>query len=143
MDDRLVLDYNHMMAASIGARGIDPASLEEAAVRFRAVHDDVERRRAAGELAFLGLPYERDTVGEIRTFAEGVGQAFDTVVVLGIGGSALGATALQHALLRPFPAERMEAVPVSPRVNTVGVDDPECERPLAEAPPVPVQGTLF
>ena len=48
-----------------------------------------------------------------------------------------------HALLRPFPAERMEAVPVSPRVNKVDVDDAECERPLAQAPPVPVQGTLF
>jgi putative SOS response-associated peptidase YedK len=48
-----------------------------------------------------------------------------------------------QALLRPFPAERMEAVPVSPRVNRVDVDDAECERPLAQAPPVPVQGTLF
>jgi putative SOS response-associated peptidase YedK len=48
-----------------------------------------------------------------------------------------------HALLKPFPAERMAAVPVSPRVNRPDVDDPECERPLAEAPPVPVQQTLF
>jgi putative SOS response-associated peptidase YedK len=48
-----------------------------------------------------------------------------------------------HALLRPFPAAKMEVVPVSPRVNKADVDDPECERPLAEAPPVPVQGTLF
>ena len=48
-----------------------------------------------------------------------------------------------QALLRPFPAERMVAYPVSPRVNSPSVDDPECERPLAEAPPVPVQTTLF
>ena len=47
-----------------------------------------------------------------------------------------------QALLRPFPAERMEAVPVSPRVNKADVDDPECERPV-EALPVPVQQTLF
>jgi hypothetical protein len=37
----------------------------------------------------------------------------------------------------------MAAIPVSPRVNRADVDDPECERPLAEAPPVPVQQTLF
>lgn len=48
-----------------------------------------------------------------------------------------------QALLRPFPADRMAAVPVSPRVNRADVDDAECERPLAEAPPVPVQQTLF
>jgi putative SOS response-associated peptidase YedK len=48
-----------------------------------------------------------------------------------------------QALLKPFPAGAMAAVPVSPRVNRADVDDAECERPLAEAPPVPVQQTLF
>ena len=48
-----------------------------------------------------------------------------------------------HAVLRPFPAERMIAVPVSPRVNSAAVDDPECERPVAEPPTAPVQTTLF
>jgi len=46
-------------------------------------------------------------------------------------------------ILRPFPAEGMLAYPVSPRVNSAVVDDPECERPVAEAPPGPVQTTLF
>ena len=48
-----------------------------------------------------------------------------------------------HRVLRPFPAEEMVAVPVSPRVNSAAVDDPECERPVAEPPPAPVQTTLF
>ena len=48
-----------------------------------------------------------------------------------------------HRVLRPFPAERMSAVPVSPRVNSVAVDDPECETPVAEPPEAPVQTTLF
>ena len=46
-------------------------------------------------------------------------------------------------VLRPFPAAEMIAVPVSPRVNSAAVDDPECERPVPEPPPVPVQTTLF
>jgi putative SOS response-associated peptidase YedK len=46
-------------------------------------------------------------------------------------------------ILRPFPAEEMVAHPVSPRVNSTAVDDPECEKPVAEAPPAPVQTTLF
>ena len=37
----------------------------------------------------------------IRGFAEGLGQAFDHVLVLGIGGSALGVKALLNALREP------------------------------------------
>ena len=48
-----------------------------------------------------------------------------------------------HRILQPFPAAEMVAHPVSPRVNSAAVDDPECERPVAEAPPAPVQTTLF
>jgi putative SOS response-associated peptidase YedK len=48
-----------------------------------------------------------------------------------------------HRVLRPFPAGAMVAVPVSPRVNSAAVDDPECERPVAEPPAAPVQTTLF
>lgn len=101
MPDRLVLDYNNMLAPAVGEHGIDPSALDAAAGAFRDVQANVERRRGAGELAFLDLPYERDVVGRIRGFADGLGQAFDTVVVLGIGGSALGATALRGALRPP------------------------------------------
>lgn len=38
------------------------------------------------------------SVAEIETFADGAGQAFSDVVVLGIGGSALGPIALRSAL---------------------------------------------
>jgi glucose-6-phosphate isomerase len=40
-------------------------------------------------------------VRNIRGFAEGLGQAFDHVLVLGIGGSALGVKALLNALREP------------------------------------------
>ena len=49
---------------------------------------------------------------------------------------------LQRVLL-PFPASRMVAIPVSPRVNSPAVDDPECEKAVAEPPASPVQTTLF
>ena len=48
-----------------------------------------------------------------------------------------------HRILRPFPAEEMVAYPVSPRVNSTAVDDPECETRVAEPPSAPVQATLF
>jgi glucose-6-phosphate isomerase len=101
MSERLVLDYNRMLTPVTGPGAIEPADLEGLAGRFGGVHANVERRRAAGDLPFFDLPRERQSVDRIRTFADGIGQAFDTVVVLGIGGSALGTTALRDALLKP------------------------------------------
>ena len=50
------------------------------------------------------------------------------------------------ALLRPFPAEEMEAIPVSPRVNSPNNDDAsllERVEPEPEPDPEPRQRTLF
>lgn len=102
MADRIAFDYGNMLASRLDGRGVRDADLDAAAAGFAAVHAAIEARRADGTLGFLKLPHERETVGHIRAFGEGPGQAFDTIVVLGIGGSALGATALRTALLRPF-----------------------------------------
>ena len=47
-----------------------------------------------------------------------------------------------RALLQPFPAERMEAFPVSPRVNGTAADDADLVRPVAPTPD-PGQLRLF
>ncbi len=98
---RLVLDYNNMLAPRLGGRGIDPQRLEAMAERFRGAHAEVQRRRESGEIGFFQLPYQGDLVDQVRKFANGLGQAFGTAVVLGIGGSALGTIALREALVAP------------------------------------------
>jgi glucose-6-phosphate isomerase len=133
MTERLSLDYNRMLAPATAGRGIEPHRLEAAAERFRDTHSSVEERRAAGQLAFLDLPHERSVAGRIRTFADGLGQAFDTVVVLGIGGSALGTVALQNALLRPHWNELDdEARDYYPRLYVLDNVDPSTIGPLLE-----------
>ena len=97
-DDHLIIDYGNMMAPRLGGRGLDPEALAGLADRFRGVHRDTELRRADGELGFFALPTRTELIDEIEAFADGPGQAFENVVVLGIGGSALGGTALLLAL---------------------------------------------
>ncbi len=100
--DSIVLDYNNMLAPRLGGgRGIDPASLDGMAERFREAHADTARRVKSGELGFYALTDETETLASIESFANGAGQAFSNVVVLGIGGSALGTVALRTALLDP------------------------------------------
>ncbi|HEX6040432.1 glucose-6-phosphate isomerase, partial [Longimicrobium sp.] len=98
----ITLDYNNMLAPRLGGRGIDPAKLDALADRFRAAHEDATRRREGGELGFYALADGGETVDAICDFAEGAGQAFSNVVVLGIGGSALGTTAMRTALKHPL-----------------------------------------
>jgi glucose-6-phosphate isomerase len=133
MTDRLLLDYNAMLSPRLGGRGLEPSLLDATAERFRAIHEEVETGRAEGRLAFFDLPYEKDTVREIRSFAEGVGQAFDTIVVLGIGGSALGTIALHQALRPPFWNELADdAREYYPRLYVLDNIDPSTIAPLLD-----------
>jgi glucose-6-phosphate isomerase len=96
------LAYGRMFEESLGgSHGLPRARLAELAVRFSEVQAEVRRRRAAGEYGFYKLTDQADTVREISTFAEGLGQLHEHVLVLGIGGSALGAKALLSALRKP------------------------------------------
>src|SRR5687767_8033904 len=95
------IDYTNMLAPALGGRGIDSDFVSENAKAFADAHTDTEARRAAKELGFFDLPYASHVIDEIQQFADTIGQANRTVVVLGIGGSALGTLALQQALCKP------------------------------------------
>ncbi|HXE58088.1 MAG TPA: glucose-6-phosphate isomerase [Gemmatimonadales bacterium] len=84
-----------------GKHGLPRPTLAELARRFPEVQAEVAQRRAAGEYGFYGLGDQTGTVKRITAFAEGLGQAHDHVLVLGIGGSALGTRALLAALRQP------------------------------------------
>lgn len=142
MSDRIVVDYNNMMAPALGGRGVSEDTLDKYAARFKEVHRVVDARRERGEIGFFKLPHERDVVREIRAFADGIGQAFDTVVVLGIGGSALGTLALQQALLKPHWNELGdEQRDYFPRLYVLDNVDPTTIGPLLER--LDLRRTLF
>ena len=96
------LAYGRMMQDGLdGEHGLSRARLEELEARFRDIQAEVRTRQAEGEYGFYALAEQPATVKSIASFAEGLGQAHDHVVVLGIGGSALGAKALLNALRSP------------------------------------------
>jgi glucose-6-phosphate isomerase len=96
------LQYGRMFREQLdGTRGLDEARLRLLAGQFSAIQSDVRQRRLAGEYGFYKLVDQDATVRQIKAFAEGLGQAHDHILVLGIGGSALGTKALLNALRRP------------------------------------------
>jgi glucose-6-phosphate isomerase len=99
------LDYTNMMAPPIEG-GVTAAEWRSVADRFTAAHAAVDQLHADGVLGFLDLPDDKalhaQTTGFVRSLHEREGvQSTTDVVVLGIGGSALGPIALRTALRPP------------------------------------------
>lgn len=122
---RARLDYANLLASHVDG-GVDPARLEsDLSQRFRAAHEAVETRRATGDMGFFDLPFAGEAATAVKEVADGFGQWFEDVVVLGIGGSGLGAVALRDALLGAFWNERDdEGREHFPRLHVVDNPDP-------------------
>jgi glucose-6-phosphate isomerase len=139
----VTLDYGNMLAPRLDGRGFDPAHLEgEAAEAFLSAHQDVESRRASGEMGFFSLPDARESAAAVQQLADGFGQWFESLVVLGIGGSALGTTTLRDALLGPFWNELDdEARDHYPKLYVLDNVDPRTVSGLLER--IDLRRTLF
>lgn len=92
------VDLNGLLAGAVGADGVAPETLEALAPDLDRVRRELAHRRAAGRLGFADLPYRRADVQRVVRAAAAARDRFDTLVVLGIGGSALGVHALHQAL---------------------------------------------
>ena len=93
------MSYRRMLTDGLdGEHGLARGQLGELVRRFPAVQAEVRERRAGGEYGFYDLVDQDASTRQIARFAEGLGQAHDHVLVLGIGGSALGTKALLDAL---------------------------------------------
>src|SRR5689334_19009188 len=95
----LEFDFTNAMSSRVGREGLTDAEWASALAAGRPAFDAVEKDNAAGKLGFRKLP-KQDT-SEIGRIAKAAA-AFENFVVLGIGGSALGTTALGSMLLHPW-----------------------------------------
>ena len=98
---RLRVDYTNATDKYLGKKGFSDAKLNKLRPLAEKAHAYVADNRGKDEL-FMGwteLPYNQDEiVADILETAKNVREKFDTFVVLGIGGSALGPTMAFNAL---------------------------------------------
>ena len=100
--DRIRLDYTGALADSIGPEhGVTPEELDALADSSRTALEAVQARREK-DLRWLDLPYATEVHEAILAYADSVAGRFENIVVLGIGGSALGNRALHTALSSPY-----------------------------------------
>ena len=100
--DRIRLDCTNLMADVVGPEhGITEAELAALAPASAKALEAVRARRTT-DLRWLDLPYQEDVLEQILGYAAEQQGRFENIVVLGIGGSALGNLALSGALSSPY-----------------------------------------
>ncbi len=95
-------DFNGVMEAVIDEEGLKTQDIQNLLPQVSKIHKAFQAMREMGQLPFMHLPYEEDNVLQIEALAQSYLQKFENLVVLGIGGSALGTQAILTALNGPY-----------------------------------------
>ncbi len=87
------IDFSNMLSKNIGEHGITEQEIAIIAEKVPTIHRNMNEKK--GEMAWRSLPYNQsEIVEDIKNEAKRINENFESFVVLGIGGSALGAKAL-------------------------------------------------
>ncbi|MBW2688983.1 MAG: glucose-6-phosphate isomerase [Deltaproteobacteria bacterium] len=123
---QISLDYTNMMTEAVGSEfGIHDDDISGLFAQTKEIHRQLSARRERGELPFYDLPDSPEIVAEISTLAREVQENFDNLVVLGIGGSALGTTAIFNALCYGHNLLNAQQRDGSPRLFVLDNVDPD------------------
>jgi glucose-6-phosphate isomerase len=118
------VDVNGALEPWLGAAGLAERDLEALAPRVAEVHAALEADRRSGGQRFRELPYQKKDLGRVQALADEMRAEFDTLVVIGIGGPALGVRALTGALRPPFAELRPDSSDRGARVLVTDSIDP-------------------
>jgi glucose-6-phosphate isomerase len=94
----IVLDFNNMLAERIGPNGVQISEIEQVTDTLNQTYRGLQDLRKLGQLPFRDLPYQEDQLDRIIAKAEEIRSRCEAVLVLGTGGSSLGASCLVEAL---------------------------------------------
>ena len=124
--DPIQLNYGNLISPRI-TLGVSSEDLDGVIGEgFKEVMAAVDARRSAGDFGFFELPSSPANSKHVITLAESFRQHFSDVVVLGIGGSGLGARTLRDALLGPDWNNRSgEERDHYPRLHVLDNPDPD------------------
>ena len=123
---RLRLDVNNMMDTAVGAHGITQKELDGVIPKAKEAFEYFKKNRGTGMMGWSELPYnQQEVVKQLLDTAAAIRSRFKNFVVLGIGGSALGPTAVQQAINHLHYNELSDQKRPGPRLYVEDNVDPE------------------
>lgn len=100
---RLVIDYRNATSHAVGdEHGVTDSELDGIAGKVRDEHARITGERDKGVQKWQDLPDDTALADEVVTFAADARQRFTDFILIGIGGSSLGAIATIGALAHPY-----------------------------------------
>jgi glucose-6-phosphate isomerase len=117
-------DPTNLSAAMVGTtHGVTPEEVAAAQSKALAALAGFRASVDAGSYGFPHLPFQSKLIKEIQAYARKIAGSYDTVCVIGIGGSALGAWALDCGLRGQHPIQPAVSAK-SPRLIVLDNVDP-------------------
>jgi len=139
---RLTIDYRNATADAVGAdNGLTDAMLDEVAPTVAAHHERLIAEHADGGQRWMDLPSDTALVAEIEGFAADARERYADFILIGIGGSSLGAIATIQALADPVRNLLPPATRNGPRFFVL--DNPDPEKVAATLASVDLPNTLI
>jgi len=132
--------FNHMMQEMLSEQGISEQEIGRMAGQIERAAKNMDDKRA--EMAWRDLPYsQKDVVEEMQRTAQWAKESFESFVLLGIGGSALGPMAVHRALKPAYYNDLDADKRGGPKVYIEDNIDPERMRALLDV--INIGRTLF
>lgn len=140
-DVKLSFDYNYMMHDTIPGQGIRASEFKKNEALIDKALESVVSKRGQGWQEWTELPFNQDeVVADIKETAKKY-RKFGNFVVFGIGGSALGPTAVSAALLHLRHNDLPANVRKAPRLFVEDNVDPERMNALLDV--IDIKDTIF
>src|SRR5213594_1232524 len=101
----LELDYTNVLEQAVHNHGIPKIAFQKAADSSKHVVEAIRQAHTSDKLGFGDVPSDEDAMKTVVDFAQS--HSYPNLLLLGIGGSALGPAALDSALSRPNSGKRL------------------------------------
>ena len=96
-------DFNNMLEHTLGrGRGLKVSDIDGLKRKSKEIHSVIQQLRRASATPFYDVIFQESKLEPILDVAGKIRQRGENLVVLGVGGSALGAKALHQALNHPL-----------------------------------------
>lgn len=130
MASKISLNYAGSLASKPGRPGVSPTELEKLSAKLAAANAKFAKQANNQDFNFLRLPLQVKEISNITSLAGKITKQFKNLVVIGIGGSDLGARAALAALKSKYHNELSEKVRGGLKIYFAG--DTTDPKPLEE-----------
>jgi glucose-6-phosphate isomerase len=98
-------DSRNLLSEMVGEHGLTRSEIKQSTSKAADALRGFKKLVEEGKQGFPDLPFQTQVAKDIVNFAGSVRGTYDTVCLVGIGGSALGAWAIDNAMRGPHPVQ--------------------------------------